>query len=325
MTLSSSVIFLFGPTATGKTALALYLAEHLPCDIISVDAIQVYRGLSIGSAKPSQDILHNYPHHLVDIREPEDVYSVADFYSDAQALVLASLEAGRIPLFVGGSMMYFAALERGIARLPGADMALRAHIVAMAERYGWAYWHAYLQDVDPVTAAALAPGDSQRLQRAVEVWMQTGQSLRQLQQDAHQPGLQDWLEHKMLGTRLISLGLAVEDRPLHHTRLETRFQAMLASGLVEEVAGLYHRPGLDLSLSALNSVGYRQVWQYLQGSLSYAEVLSQALVANRRLAKHQMTWLRACSGARLFACEGQGLCAAVGDYVSGQLEFKRGN
>ena len=294
------VIFLFGPTATGKTQAALHLAARLPCDLISVDAVQVYRDFDIGSAKPSRAVLQAYPHHLLDIRAPTDVYSVADFYQDVTILIQRSLQRQRIPLLVGGSMMYFSALEKGIAALPPANAQLRARIQNIAARYGWPCWHRYLCNKDPQTAARLAPRDRQRLQRAVEVWLQTGQSLRQLQQQSVHPDIMTILARFMPGTQLVRIGLAITDRQKHQEQLQQRWLGMLDAGLLQEVTALYRRPDLHTSLPAVRSVGYWQVWQYLQGKLSYDAMLSAGLIANRRLAKHQMTWLRSWPQVQMF-------------------------
>ena len=303
------IVFLFGPTATGKTRTALHLAQHLPCDIISVDAIQVYKGLDIGSAKPDKTVLAEYPHHLVDIREPDNVYSVADFYTDAVVLIRKSLRNRRIPLLVGGSMMYFAVLERGLADLPHPDIHLRSYIQAVAHYHGWSYWHRYLSHKDPETAMSLSVNDRQRLQRAVEVWLQTGRSLRWLQRETSQPGIKAIIEQQMPDTRLIKVGLAVRDKVAHKIKLKQRFLQMLNDGLLVETEHLYHRKGIDLSLSAINSVGYRQIWQYIEGRLSYKQMLSEAITATRRLAKHQMTWLKSWQEVQLFYCEENNMAA----------------
>lgn len=278
-----SAIFLMGPTAAGKTELALRLADQLPCDIISVDSALIYRGMDIGTAKPAADVLQRYPHHLVDIRDPAQSYSAAEFRSDALALMAQSCAAGRIPLLVGGTMMYYNALVKGLAPLPEADPQIRASLLAQAEAEGWPALHRRLAEVDPESAARLAPNDSQRLQRAMEVYLLTGQTIGQLwaQQDA-----------TAFPYRVINLAVMPDSRALLHERIAIRFQQMLQLGLVDEVAHLHQRGDLHPGLPAIRCVGYRQVWEYLDGMYDFTRMTDKGIVATRQLAKRQITWLR---------------------------------
>jgi tRNA dimethylallyltransferase len=276
-------IALLGPTASGKTALALELCEHLPCEIISVDSALVYRGMDIGTAKPSAAELAQVPHHLIDIRDPTEAYSAADFRRDALRLMDEITARGRTPLLVGGTMLYFKVLLEGIADMPVADPALRADILAQAERDGWPALHAELARVDPVAAALIHPNHSQRIQRALEVFRSAGVPMSQLQQGAVQ---------QPLAHRLVQLALAPSARVELHQRIAARFAVMLEQGLVAEVEALYRRGDLHADLPSMRAVGYRQVWEYLAGQIDYAEMIAKGEAATRQLAKRQFTWLR---------------------------------
>lgn len=278
-----TAILLMGPTATGKTEIAMRLCELFPCDIISVDSALVYRGMDIGTAKPDAAMLRRAPHQLIDIRDPEESYSAGDFVRDARAAMERSFAAGRIPLLVGGTMMYFRALTQGMARLPGANKALRAEIDAEAEKRGWPALHSELADVDPGAAARIKPNDSQRIQRALEVYRASGRPLSDWQQDAGAPDD---------GIRYVKIGLNIEPRQRLHERIATRLDAMVANGFVDEVRALRERPGLTSESPSMRSVGYRQFWQYLDGQHDLAEACRRALFATRQLAKRQITWLR---------------------------------
>jgi tRNA dimethylallyltransferase len=274
---------LMGPTASGKTALALALCKFYPCEIISVDSALVYRGMDIGTAKPGPTELARVPHHLIDIRDPLEPYSAAEFRRDALRLMSEISARGRIPLLVGGSMLYFKVLRDGIASLPLADAALRQRIAAEAQQFGWPALHAELARVDPRAAAVIHPNHSQRIQRALEVFRLTGQPISELQQHHSR----DVLAH-----RLVHLALAPSDRQVLHQRIAERFRQMLAEGLVGEVEKLYRRGDLHADLPSIRSVGYRQVWGYLSGTVDFAAMTEQGIIATRQLAKRQLTWLR---------------------------------
>ena len=270
-----------GPTAAGKTAVALELARHRPIEIVSMDSALVYRGLDIGSAKPSAAERAQVSHHLIDIRDPRDAYSAAAFVDDAQRLIGEIRARGREPLLVGGTMLYLHALQQGLSALPAADPALRAELAARAARDGWPALHAELARVDPPTAARLAPNDAQRIQRALEVWQLSGLPL------SAQFGARD-----AAGVPLRVLSLEPLDRGWLHARIAQRLRAMLATGFLDEVRALRARGDLDPALPALRAVGYRQAWAHLDGATDAATFEAQALAATRQLAKRQLTWLR---------------------------------
>jgi tRNA dimethylallyltransferase len=277
-------IFLMGPTAAGKTALAMELHDRLPCDIISVDSALIYRGMDIGTAKPSAAELARYPHRLVDIRGPEQSYSAAEFREDALAEMARITAAGRIPLLVGGTMMYFNALQQGLAKMPEADPVLRAKLEEEARQQGWPAMHKRLAEVDPQAAARLKPNDSQRVQRALEVFELSGR-----------PMSEHWREQEQtaLPYEVHSFAVMPPERALLHQRIEQRFQLMLELGLVDEVESvLWSRGDLELSHPSVRCVGYRQVWEYLAGRWDYETMVFKGIVATRQLAKRQITWLR---------------------------------
>ena len=276
-------IFIMGPTAAGKTDLALALAARLPCDIISVDSAMVYRGMDIGTAKPSRAILERTPHRLIDIRDPAEPYSAAQFRLDALREMEAITARGRIPLLVGGTMLYFRALSRGLSDLPTADPALRARLNAEGEASGWASLHARLAGIDPTAARRIHPNDPQRIQRALEVYELSGSTATELYA---RPTAQS------LPYKIVKLIVAPRDRILLRDRIAKRFQAMLREGLVAEVEVLRRRGDLDLEKPALRAVGYRQVWNYLEGKINCEEMGKSAIIATCQLAKRQFTWLR---------------------------------
>ncbi|WP_126455891.1 tRNA (adenosine(37)-N6)-dimethylallyltransferase MiaA [Sulfuriflexus mobilis] len=276
-------IFLMGPTASGKTALAVELVRRLPVEIIGVDSGQIYRGMDIGSAKPDAETLRVAPHRLIDIREPNESYSAAEFRDDALREMHEITEAGRIPMLVGGTMLYFRALEHGLSPLPAADAGVRASLEAEAAEQGWASLHARLAEVDPVAAARIHPNDPQRIQRALEVYMLTGHSLTALIAAE---------ERETLPYRLCKLAIAPGDREVLRARIALRFHQMIEQGFIEEVEALYARGDLNLDMPSMRSVGYRQIWQYLQGEYSREEAVERGIIASRQLAKRQMTWLR---------------------------------
>lgn len=278
----SDVIFLMGPTASGKTALAMALHQALPVEIISVDSALIYRGMDIGSAKPTADELTQVPHHLIDIRDPAESYSAADFRSDALRLIADIQHRGNIPLLVGGTMLYFKALLDGISPLPEAQPEVRQQLEQEAEKLGWTELHRQLAEVDPVSAARIHPNDPQRINRALEVYRITGQSLTELTAQKGEP----------FAYPVHQFAIAPQDRALLHQRIALRYLQMLDSGFEDEVRVLKQRPDLHLDLPSMRCVGYRQMWQYLDGECSYDEMVQRGIAATRQLAKRQLTWLR---------------------------------
>ncbi|WP_423192399.1 tRNA (adenosine(37)-N6)-dimethylallyltransferase MiaA [Cupriavidus sp. H18C2] len=282
------VVCLLGPTASGKTAAALALAARRPVEIISLDSALVYRGMDIGTAKPTPDELASVPHHLIDIIDPLDSYSAAQFVTDAERLVDDIRARGRTPLIVGGTMLYYKALTQGLNDLPQADPALRAELDALAAARGWPALHAMLAEVDPVTAARLAPNDAQRIQRALEIFRLSGQPMSALlarQADARTfAGAAD--------ARYRVIALEPSDRAVLHARIAARFDAMLEGGLLDEVKALRARGDLHLGLPSMRCVGYRQVWEYLDGDCDFATMRERGIAATRQLCKRQLTWLR---------------------------------
>ncbi len=274
-------VLLMGPTAAGKTEVAMALAQRMPVSLISVDSAQVYRGLDIGSAKPDAETLNRFPHALIDIREPEQTYSAADFAADAGVAIRAAHEDGRLPVLVGGTTMYFRALVYGLDPMPSADPAMRAVIAEEARQRGWPALHAELSDKDPVAAGRIRPNDPQRIQRALEILRLTGRGPSTFHRDNRIPRLDS-----------LRLVLTASDRHVLHDRIGQRFQTMLEAGLVDEVAGLRRRPGLTLDHPSMRSVGYRQVWQCLDGEFDLEQARRRATAATRQLAKRQLTSLR---------------------------------
>lgn len=299
-------IFLMGPTASGKTALACDLSERFPLDLISVDSALVYRGMNIGTAKPDSATLARYPHGLVDIRDPAIPYSAADFAGDARALMVSISSRGRVPLLVGGTGLYFRALQQGLSELPQADPALRARLAAQAERVGWPAMHARLAERDPIAASRIDPNDVQRVQRALEVIELTGKPLSELQQGRSAAAF-PW--------RVLKLALMPQDRRLLHDRIAQRFDTMLNEGLLDEVRALRQSNDLHGDLPAMRAVGYRQAWQHLQGELDGPTFRDHAIFATRQLAKRQITWLRSEAGARLLEPDDAGLPGRAADAV----------
>jgi tRNA dimethylallyltransferase len=284
-------IFLMGPTAAGKTALALSLHDVLPLEIISVDSSQVYRGMDIGTAKPTREEQARAPHRLIDIRDPVQTYSAAEFCTDALREMEAITRAGKIPLLVGGTMFYFHALEFGLSELPSADPDIRARLSEAATQIGWPGMHQRLQAIDPVTAARMHANDAQRIQRALEIYELTGQLPSAL--GAAKPGVS-------LPYRPIKVALWPQDRLLLHGRIERRFHEMLKQGLVAEVELLYALGSLFPDLPSMRTVGYRQIWKYLNKSIDYSEMTAQAVAATRQFAKRQITWLRSYPEVQVF-------------------------
>lgn len=277
------VVLLMGPTASGKTGLALELAARLPIEIISVDSAQVYRGMDIGTAKPDRETRERVPHHLIDVLDPVDAYSAARFADDALRLIADIRARGRMPLLVGGTMLYFRALTVGFNELPAADAGLRAAIEADARSLGWPALHARLAQLDPETAARLHPNDQQRIQRALEIAMLSGQAPSAF---FAQP------RHRSSAYRWVRLALNPPQRADLHARIALRFGQMLEQGLLAEVARLHARADLHPALASIRAVGYRQLWAHLDGQASLAEAVEKAIAATRQLAKRQLTWLR---------------------------------
>ncbi len=304
------VIFLMGPTASGKTELALELCTHFPCDIVSVDSALVYRGLDIGSGKPSAEILAAFPHRLVDICEPTEIYSAARFSSDAMSEIAEIRARGRIPLLVGGTGLYFRALRHGLSPLPAADEAIRQRLLEEAESAGWEGLYQRLKTLDPAAAARLHPRDTQRLQRALEVIELTGQPMS----EQWAKGSDDCLDGPVL-----TLILAPAQRKILHQAIAQRFQVMLDAGLVAEVEALRANPNLQPALPAVRAVGYRQVWGYLDGTWDHPTMVEKALAATRQLAKRQLTWLRGEAGARWFDCQDVQLHKAARVWLAARL------
>jgi len=287
-TITPPIVCLLGPTASGKTAAALALAERAPIEIISLDSALVYREMDIGTAKPSRAELNAVPHHLIDIVDPADSYSAAQFVADAERLIEAIRARGRMPLIVGGTMLYYKALTQGLNDLPQADAAVRAELDALAAERGWPALHAMLAQVDPVTAARLAPNDAQRIQRALEIHRLTGQPMSALL--AREAAARTFTGSADARFRVIAL--EPSDRAVLHARIETRFDAMLAQGLIDEVKQLRARGDLHPGLPSIRCVGYRQAWEYLDGACDYATMRERGIVATRQLCKRQITWLR---------------------------------
>ena len=294
-----------GPTASGKSALAATLVQHFPVEIVSVDSAQIYRGMDIGTAKPSVAERRSVPHHLIDIVDPTGSYSAAQFRSDAVRLIREITARGRIPLLVGGTMLYFKALREGLSELPESDAALRARIDAEAAERGWPALHAELAKIDAPTAARLKPSDAQRIQRALEIYRVTGKPMSQLLgRTKSAPPF-----------RLLELALVPSDRAELHRRIESRFDAMLERGLVEELRALRERHALRPGLPSMRCVGYRQAWQHLEGEFGRNELRDRGIFATRQLAKRQLTWLRAMKTVRSFDCLAEDLDAEALDYV----------
>ena len=296
-------LFLLGPTASGKTAVALEIARRFPAEIVSVDSAQVYRGMDVGTAKPGAAERASVPHHLIDVLDPTQAYSAGRFREDALRLAAGIHARGRLPILAGGTMLYFSALLRGLADLPRADAALRAQIEQRAAMHGWPALHAELARVDPPTAARLPPTDAQRIQRALEVFHLTGEPLSHLQAARRVAPLP---------FQALQVALEPSERPALHERIARRFRAMLDAGLVDEVVELRRRHRLDASMPSMRAVGYRQVWQTLSGEEPAETLEARGIAATRQLAKRQLTWLRSMPGLERFDCLGPDLADAVG-------------
>jgi tRNA dimethylallyltransferase len=300
---NSPAICLMGPTASGKTALAIELVQRLPLEIVSVDSAQIYKTMDIGTGKPDAKTLTLAPHRLIDFLDPLESYSAARFCEDARREMADIRASGKVPLLVGGTMLYFKALRDGLASMPAADERVRADILSRANAGGWAAIHAELAAVDPVAAARIHPNDPQRLQRALEVFLVSGRSLSDWQ--AMQSPLPDG------GDALVFLSIQPVDRSVLHQRIERRFRQMLEDGLVEEVEALYARGDLGPELPSVRSVGYRQVWQYLSQEIGYDGMVERGIIATRQLAKRQITWLRSWPLLQNFGSDDKNLIDGV--------------
>lgn len=280
---SAPIVCLAGPTASGKSASALALAQHLPIEIIHVDSATIYRGMNIGTAKPSAEEQAQVPQHLLDIRDPAQSYSAADFYHDVLQLIPAIVARGRLPLLVGGTMMYYHTLRNGLHALPQAQPALRAELLTQAQTQGWHALHQRLATLDPPTANRLSPNDTQRIQRALEIILSTGRPLSE-----HFAQQKQWQSPYQWHT----ISLEPSDRTWLHERIAQRFHTMMTQGLLDEVRALYQRSDLHPDLPAIRCVGYRQLWAHLAGEVPLTQAIDQAIAATRQLAKRQLTWLR---------------------------------
>lgn len=275
-------IFIMGPTASGKTALAMSLRQRFPVELISVDSALIYRGMDIGTAKPTAEELAQAPHRLIDIRDPAESYSAADFRADALREMAAITAEGKIPLLVGGTMLYFKALLEGLSPLPAADPEVRAQIEKQAQELGWEALYRQLQQVDPVSAARIHPNDPQRLSRALEVFLISGKTLTELTK----------ISGETLPYNVQQFAIAPATREQLHQRIALRFEQMMAAGFEAEARALFERGDLHTDLPSVRCVGYRQMWSYLEGEIGYDEMVYRGICATRQLAKRQMTWLR---------------------------------
>ena len=303
-------LLLMGPTASGKSAAALELASRIRAEIVSVDSAQIYRGMDIGTAKPDAHARAQVPHHLLDIVDPHESYSAARFRDDATALMREISERGRVPLLVGGTMLYFKALTEGLNELPEADAAVRLVIDTMAEEKGWPALHADLARVDPQAAARIQPNDSQRIQRALEIYYVSGKSMSELlskPKDVYLP------------YRIGAAALVTDDREWLRSRIAERFELMLELGLISEVRRLRQQYALEPAMPSMRAVGYRQVWQYLDGEFGLAALREKAAAATRQLAKRQMTWLRAMPDVARFDCTDAGLIDELERFARSRL------
>ena len=296
-------IFLMGPTASGKTGAAVELEQQMPLELISVDSALVFRGMDIGTAKPDAATLAQAPHFLIDIIDPPDSYSAAQFRSDALAHMAEITARGKVPLLVGGTMLYYQALQQGLSDLPQADANLRAELDAQAAERGWPSMHAELARIDPLTAARLAPNDAQRVQRALEIYRLSGEPMSVLL--ARQTA-------EPLPYRLLKIALQPSDRGVLHQRIRQRFEQMLQQGLEQEVQQLRQQyPQLHLGLPSMRCVGYRQMWEYLDGEVDHATMRDKGIFATRQLAKRQLTWLRGMDDTLEVECLAPGLTGRV--------------
>jgi tRNA dimethylallyltransferase len=305
-----NVVCLMGPTASGKTGLAVELAENHNFEIISVDSALVYKGMDIGTAKPDAELLARAPHRLIDIIDPLESYSAADFVLDAVEQSQSILAKGKTPLLVGGTMMYFNALQKGLAEMPTADAGLRAEIEKEALEKGWPVLHKELQEIDPEAALRIHPNDPQRLQRAIEVYRLTGKTMTQL-----------WSEQGAVSLpfEMINMAVMPKERSVLHQRIEQRFSDMMEQGFLNEVEGFYRRGDLSIDMPSMRCVGYRQLWQYLDGVDSLDDAIFKGVVASRQLAKRQLTWLRGWDDLMIFDSLSQNLTVEALNYIESRI------
>lgn len=308
-----SAVFIMGPTASGKTDLAIELVKHYPFEIISVDSALVYKGMNIGTAKPSAEELSIAPHRLIDILDPAQSYSTAKFRADALAAMQEIHANNKIPLLVGGTMLYHRSLLYGLSELPKADEKIRAELEQQAKLEGAEFMHRRLTEIDPVAAQRIHPNDPQRVQRALEVYEITGKSMTQLQQESQAEAL-PWNTYKII--------VAPDSRDLLRERIAIRFKQMIAQGFIEEVRGLFNRGDLDLSLPSMRAVGYRQVWEHLEGKTSKEQMIEQGITITRQFAKRQMTWLRRETEALWIATEDDNSYKQARDYLRDIIAVK---
>lgn len=306
-----AAVFLMGPTASGKTGLAVELCERFPLEIISVDSALVYRGMDIGTAKPDAETLQQAPHRLIDIRDPSESYSVADFRTDALREMKSITSAGKIPLLVGGTMLYFRALEHGLSELPAADPEVRKQLEQQAAEIGWPAMHELLQFKDPRAASRIHPNDPQRIQRALEVIAISGQPMSELQEKTAGSALQ-YRIHKII--------ISPEPRSVLHARIEQRFDIMMKAGFIDEMKLLYSRSDLNADLPSMRAVGYRQAWEWLEGDCSFEQMREKAIAATRQLAKRQLTWIRRESTALWYDLQTDKVREEVIEALRGFLE-----
>ena len=304
------VVCLMGPTASGKTGLAVELASQHGYDIISVDSALIYKGMDIGTAKPDAETLAIAPHRLIDIIDPSESYSAADFLADAEREVADIVAQGKTPLLVGGTMMYFNALQKGLAPMPPADAAIRAEFEQHAAQFGLVSLHEQLKEIDPVAAARINPNDSQRLQRAIEVYRLTGKTMTQW-----------WAEQEAqeLPFDLVNIAVMPQERSELHQRIEERFRIMMEQGFLAEVEALYARGDLTIDMPSVRCVGYRQLWQYLEGEDTLEEAIFKGIVATRQLAKRQHTWLRGWDDLVIFDSLNQDLLGQTLKYLESKI------
>lgn len=306
-----AAVFLMGPTASGKTGLAVELCARFPLEIISVDSALVYRGMDIGTAKPDADTLKTAPHRLIDIRDPSESYSAAEFRDDALREMKSITAAGKVPLLVGGTMLYFRALEHGLSELPAADPQIRKVLEQQAAEIGWPAMHEILLEKDPKAAGRIHPNDPQRIQRALEVLAISGQPMSELQEKSAGDAL-DYRIHKII--------ISPQPRSILHERIERRFDLMMESGFVDEMKSLHARSDLHADLPAIRAVGYRQAWDWLEGNCSREQMREKAIAATRQLAKRQLTWLRRESGCIWYDLQTDGAWVEVNQALGGFLE-----
>ena len=295
-------IFLMGPTAAGKTALGLELAKQFPCEIVSVDSVMVYKGMDIGAAKPGKEVLRQTPHHLIDIRDPAGTYSVFEFREDALSAMEKITQKGKIPLLLGGTMLYFKALTSGLATLPAGNEQVRGELNKLALTIGWEGLHKKLLAVDPIASQRIKPTDTQRLLRALEVFELTGNTLT------------FWHQHHIQSTfpyYVLNIILYPFDRVMLHQRIEKRFNEMVDLGFVDEVSRLFQRGDINSTMPAMRSIGYKQIWSYLNGELIYDQAVQYSVAATRQFAKRQLTWLRGWNGGEI--------CDAFSPYVTDKV------